>query len=1081
MYRSLLLLFLLISLVTCQTLVISTGLASVDHFKRAIDEPFYFLEANTYSHVDFSRYNKVFIALSGSTLSSSDADLLHAFVKNGGHLVIFGASNSSSFLSSIRSLITFTSTKWSSPLTVAHQYVHDPFCPLNNNLLPESHIYSSQVRLFGAIGDPDARVCQRSTQEGVPTAITKSLGLGHLVWIPLSAQDFYYEYECDWNYFKTLVQNSLRISKKDSYPIRSPVLLLFAQNSNFNSSIGFEKFIAQYYSSPNSYDVLHSTAFSTVPFIQYNHVILYMNGSYDVYDTSFIHLRLAVEQGVKLTVFGGLFSWSTSVKALAESGLLVMNFDSYSYTCTQQSEFTVFYQRESHALVKGIPYTFELQSKELNCYSFQVNDPTALVLLRNSENIPVVATKMIGKGHVTYLSFTFSEINSTQDFHYVSRLVENAFELSHHQVNPFPPKVLLLKLTVDPTSTLYSPVENLLAYMSINYNSITNTLYYHHSLIDISAYDTIIIASPTTRTDLSSSSMEAIPKWISEQGKRVILFGSSESSTDKGYWSKLMAFRAKSGCHNRITEDFDVVVNDRNDYLTRNIPPKYSFFNQKCTLSCMDVVDPLATTPIRRQDGYGSPFIAAKSIGKGVFVYIDLPTSCAVPSDFKFLSSLLTNALTITPDFAKRTGIPSLAVLVIDTDTAVGVYDYKLVQAALQSKSIKFDLLNAEPINYNHLSYYSEVIVLYNKTYSNTWVIDKLLKDGVKVFFMGSSEYDAYFTEDFNKIQHLSSVKTYTPSKPHYKVYQRNHVLAQNIPANISFSFSPVSSLVASSYDSVVVGVNGDNLPLLTCKTTQEWHNSTLTTFLTSGAKLDKIDVSDLQFMTVLFSNWFKLTSKDCQMAPAKQHLVHFIDILPKNSPQLLETIQSALLGSPLFQAPPVFDIFHNQQMNYDPSSYSSILFVIGGDRRFPTDFFAPLNDSLSMSRQRVFISGVADDYSFATAFSNFLVNISRVSPTLYPNPALKITTPNHPMVKYFPPVVMGSESKSNLRFRCALVKDESGINVLAKSSEDLPVLMEKNYDQSKLIYFTSPFSNWASEDYYYRDLLIYNFYRNIL
>ncbi|KAL0220303.1 hypothetical protein RCL1_000157 [Eukaryota sp. TZLM3-RCL] len=1067
---------LLLTTVSCQTLLISTGLLSSNHFKQAINEPFDFIATSSYTNIDFARYNKVFIALSGPSLKYEDVQLLKTFVLKGGHLVFFGSCTQGSFLHTIDSLIKLSPTSWSQIFS-SQQLAHDPSCPLTNNLPKLSTLSSPDIHVLRSISDLDARVCLRSGDQGIATAVTKSLGLGHFVYIPLTPQDSYSEVESDWYFFKTLVQNSLQITKKDASPIPSKVLLLFPIRSGYSTTIGFERFIREEYDGP--IDFLYADDFSNVPLFHYEHVILYMNSSTPVSVASFSHLRLAVEQGMKLKVFGGCAKSRDSSAALSQSGLLLVDYSAVAYKCTKKSGFSLFYNQATHSMVEGIPQTFELQSKDLNCYSSVLADPSAVVLVRNSDNIPVVAVKRLGQGHVTFMTFSFSGFQHVQDRLIISKLLCNSFDLSSDQVNPFPPKVLLLKLTIDYDKNLYNTVEEFLVYKSVKFNSISNDLNSFTNMVDVSLYETIILAAPHgVPTYFYDSGAEVVYKWLSEQGKRIIFYGGHSSPISKSSLSKIMTFRAAGTCKIRPSDEFDLIVTDDSDYLARRLPSRYSFINQECRTSCMEVADPFARVPIRREDGYGASFVASKAVGKGVFVFINLPIFCAAPLDDHFLSPLFSNALSIFPEHAIRTDTPSLALVLIDERSDASLSDYKLIQAALHFKSIKFDLLNPKPVNYVHLSLYSDVILLNNYTHKGVEDMEKLVGNGTNVFYMGAARSFVGQPAVFPNVQHVTNLELYMPSIPHFKTWTFDHPLIKDIRTNVSFSFSPVSSILAYSYDSVVIAVNGDNLPLLTCKTSAQWSNSTFTMFATSGRKLDNVVVPDLLFFGTLFSNWLRLTANDCQVR-SRKHLVHLVEVFPKNSPQIFDTIQSALFGLPLHQTSPLFDVYYGCHLDYNPSQFSSLIYTFGDTSSFSSTFFSPLSTSMSKTKQKVFISRSEGTREFADSFSSSFFNISRVNPYFAPNPALRITSRNHPLVRYFPPVVVGSELKSRLRYKSSKIDDPSQVNVIANNSENSPVLVEKEVGKSKLFFFTSPLDSYASEDYYYRDLLLYNFYRN--
>ncbi|KAL0221442.1 hypothetical protein RCL1_001296 [Eukaryota sp. TZLM3-RCL] len=794
------------------------------------------------------------------SLLSSDADVLTNFVKSGGHLIIFGGTTSLSFTSSLSSIISFSSTSWSQPLTVPHQFLQDPSCPVNRNLPAHVILSSPHIRTFGVISDPNARTCHRSTQEGVPTVVVKSVGLGHLVYISLTPDDVYSSNINDWNYFSTLIVNSLSITSQD------PVLV--------------------------------------------------------------------------------------------------------------------------------------------------------------------------------------------------------------------PSNVLLIKFSQDPDKTLFGPLENLLTFMKVGFHSVF--LYQVDDKTDVSAYETIILAAPPSAY-LSgfSDSLSTVFEWLEKSGKRVVLFGTTASSYSNEF-APIITFKGLLDCTSATTRTYDAIVKDPSDYLSQGLPPNYIFASKQCTLTCATVVDTQARIPIRRQDGFGMQLVAAKAVGSGVFVYIDLPTNCLSPADFQYHSSLLFNVLTITNVQAKRTSFPSLAVVQLSHSPNSYLrmpYVYRSVQEALDTAGLQYDFLNPSAINYSSLSHYSEFIILYNYSINFLDTVERILKSGRPVFFMGAAEGPNWllFIEEFRPIQHIGHHMP-RPFKPHFKVSRRGHPLVDGLPLNTSFNFQPFYTILPSAFDVVTVAVTDDNAPLLTCKTSELW-DTTFTLFAVSGNKLYSSDGDDIKFFATLFRNWRKLTPKDC-IVTRKKHLVH-LDVHPSYVPHLMNTVQAALNGPPLYDADPVYDTAFNMRLDYNLTHYSSIFISLDRRSWLPSDFFDTLRRSMTITKQKVFIIGTRDS-SFPAAFAK-LVNVTYIGETMCPNPALKVTAPNHPLLKFFPPIVAGSKSLSNFRTRYVDITETTDITVLARNSHNVPILVEKIFSQSKLFYFTCLLKGWSDEESYFRDLLLFNFYRSEL
>ncbi|KAL0225368.1 hypothetical protein RCL1_003280 [Eukaryota sp. TZLM3-RCL] len=1071
-----LLLLFFISTAFTKTLFISSGLSSSNHFKGALSgESYDYIETTSFHDIEFSSYDKVLIGLAGKTLTSLDVKLMSDYIRNSGHLVIFGGSTSFEYRSGILQLLWFNSSSWSNDLPRAHQITHDSSCKLSEGLSEKSSLYTKNLKLFGVISDPEARVCQRSDYNGAPTAVAKVLGDGHFVYIAMEAENVYTSSN-DKLYFNKLVQNSLKITRTGASVIQGNSLLVLAcHEEDMFRTREFETLVAQQYKVERfQYNVIHTLDFSDIPFIRYDHVIIYINVTLSPEQDDWDHVYSAVSSGVKLSLFGNIGRNSVN---LNNSKLLTVESKS-DFKFSSSGSVSIFYNRFGHKVVQNLASVFDLKSSELRQYSLQINDPNALVLLRNKEFIPITVAKKIGYGHLVYCSFIFSDLSDVNDHHYISTLFKNIFSLSNEQVNPSPPKVLFVKSRADVQGIYFSTLEEVVAATGVNFNTITSAEFTY--LFDISSYDTVVLAYMYSSYDwIQYSTIFRIKKWMEDDGKRVIFIGGSKESDFSERVSELILVRQLPGAISPKSSNYDIVVDGSVDYLTTNVPRQYQFFNSECATSFVDISDPLARTPVRRQDGFGVPFVASKSYHYGVYIHVDVPVECLNKVDSRFFVPLLSNAFKLTSAQAKRTNIPSLAVLVIDESRHVSGADYRVIQNALRSKLISHDVLTPYPIDADSLIHYSDIIILYNNSGNHSVGINTLVEQGKRVFFMGVPS-----TLSPPKLPLSYVIRPITRSTVDFKVWNREHVLVRNLPKNLTVNFQPIyNSIFSGGHDAKIVALSGSNFPLLLTKTNSSWKGGTFSVLAMSGKKLDTLDVSDSSFFGTLFSNWLNLKPQDCIVKP-KPNLVHILGQDMNSLPHLLDTIQYALHGKPLYEGEPLFDLAFSSHAEYDLSRVDTLLFSIGCYSRFDVCPYVGsyplinLANGLVGHKLKVLLAGGTDSVDFSSAFTKYLFEVTNKN-KFVPEPAMTIVEPSHPLVRYFPPVVRGASSRSGIRYAHVVPQTRSPyFKVIAKSDSYVCLSMFEYPQSGSVLYFlTSPLNSWDEEDIYYRDLLIQNFY----
>ncbi|KAL0221122.1 hypothetical protein RCL1_000976 [Eukaryota sp. TZLM3-RCL] len=1073
-----LLLIVFVTTVFTKTLFISSGLSSTDHFKNALaSETYDYIEATSFRNIDFAQYDKVLVALSGLHLSTLDTKLLSAFVKNSGHLVIFGGSMSHEFRNTLPELISFNYSSWTSELPSANQFSHDTGCTLSKNLPKLSVLNSKKLKVFGVIADTEARVCQRSSYNGVPTAVAKVVGNGHLVYIPLPADDIYTDPN-DFKYFKTLLLNSLEITKTGAMVLRGNNLLVLSWSLlDLLKTREFESIVSDYYKNDRfPYNVLHTLDYSQIPLEYFDHVIVYINVTNGPSQAAWDNVYKAVRGGLKLSLFGNI---GKNAQFLNKSQLLSVEYFS-DFKFSSGNFLSTFYNRHNHGIVKNVPTFFNVKSSELRQYTLDINDPNALVILRNKELVPIVVTKKVGYGSLVYGSFAFSQLTDTVDLYHMTLIINNVFGLTIEEVNPNPPKLLFAKSRTDPQGIYFNTTESLIASLGVNFNSVTSLEYV--SLTDVSQYDTVVLAYAYSPGNwIYAETVARIKSWMELKGKRVVFIGGSKDLYFSQRISEILEVRQLPGAFLRKSEAFDLVIDGSFDYLTTGLPHSYEFFNPECSTSFVDISDPLARTPIKRQDGFGMPFIAAKAINSGVYVHLDLALECLLVSEYRFLSILLSNAIKLTSLQARRTSIPSLAVLVVDESKYVSAVNYKIIQEALRTKLLKYDLLAPYPINVASLSHYSDIIILYNNSFNHSVEISSLVENGKRVFFMGT-----LVGSNRIPIVHDNSF-TFKQTAPHFKVWNRNHVLTNNLPLNVTFNFNPVQSILPRcGHDAMIVALTGNNYPLLLVKALPEWNGGTFTMFTFSGEKLHTSDVSDSTFFGLLFTNWLRLTPNDCVVVP-KKHVVQIIGQKFEELPHFLDTIQYALHGKPLYQGEPQFDLAFGTFAPVDYSIIDTLLLSIGcysPEFRCPTvhaSLLMNVANVLKTCKLDVFFAGGTSSSDFATAFDKYLFPVYYDS-KWYSNPALTVIETEHPIVKYFPTVVDG-QGASQIKYGFIRPTQSAtrypNFKLIAKTVDGSARLSSFSYasSNSTLYYLMSPLNSWHQEDVYYRDLLIQNFY----
>ncbi|KAL0224457.1 hypothetical protein P9112_003847 [Eukaryota sp. TZLM1-RC] len=1054
---------LLLSSVHCNTLLLSTGVEDVSHIKSALSVVDH-VEAEHYVDVDLFAYTDVIVALNSGSLNSKDAQVLKIFVENGGRLVFFGGSTSSSFHDTLSEVIMFEERSWRQPGTTVS--IWDDACQLTT-FLQDSVVITdeSSFRTFGVVADPLARVCLRD-ETGVPAVFAKPFGQGVLSYINLSPDAKFYQSSSTQTFLRHLLSNALLLSAGQAKWDRPDALMVYSIVSDrYMQTTIFETLVANHYKHGyRSYDVIYTNNFDKLPLSEYKHVNLYINGNSHSTST-FKALYDAVDKGLKLTVFGGSTGLSS---ALSNSNLLKTNTMSSSWF---SSKGVYLSDLPNHPLTEGLNVDLSFIDTSIGKYSVKVTDPNATVALRNADGWPFLLTKQIGKGFITFSTFTTVNELKPLDKHSLLKIVDNCFSLRYREAEYITHEVLLIQTFSAESPVDLLPTEWFLREEGIKYNVVATNEY---DDVNPSPYETIIIVF--NGGSFPSQQMNIINSWL-EKGKRVVFYGGSSASSYLSLMdSMFIKLRTTRTQWTRRSADIDLMVVDPSDPLTFNLPKEHSFKKSSCRSSAVDIADPSARVSIRRENGLGFPLAATKVVSGGVVVLIDFApgTSCDADEDRDYFNQLLLNSLKIK---AKDTEWTRNKVLLSITasNSDDSPLEMKGLHYALIDAGIDYDFIMPNSFNINDLESYSTYFIAYNGgSFASDQVkdIEYLMANNKRVYFWGGSRSQS-FNANFRDVFHITTNYDWiSTGLPHLESFETGRFNTK-LPFNATFDKTLKYCIRPSGRDGVIYQRNGDGYGAVACKSTQDWGNSifALTTFVPDFDRNSSL----FSYVRQLVLNFFQLAPSDCKSRKRNHaiQLSHSESMVPSQFKTAIDSAQAALGGKPFnLGGNPEFDFYFGDKDLFNPADYHSIFIMLNG-YDFDTSFYERLNNTMLSSRIKVFFSGGSGTSSFAGNLNKYLLRNS------YPGrwqtstqPTYRLTS-SHDLTRSLPQQHEGDRSS-----RSYVVKvDDGSARTLAVNGDGMPFLVQKRVGSSGFAYVVCPFSDWEVQDLFVQNVLIHNFY----
>ncbi|KAL0226980.1 hypothetical protein P9112_014304 [Eukaryota sp. TZLM1-RC] len=1056
---------LLISIVSCKTLLLTSDIGDVTYIKDNLGHFDNHIDTYHFSEVDLSPYTDVVVVYTYYDLNSDDAKCLIEFVSSGNRLVLFGFSQSESFIGTISELISITRQSWNRPPGDAELSIWDHGCALTTGL-NDTTILENDAYLFGVVEDPFARVCFRD-RDGIPSVVTKAYGKGVLTYFPLGYHERLFESSTTTVFLRQLLSNALSILPHQARWKRPDALMVYdVEISDAQQTRYFESMVSRFYTKGYlSYDVIYTYDYEKLPFSEYKHVNLYING-HKFSQEKFESLYNAVEKGMKLSIFG---TSTTLSHALDDSGLLRTNTEETSWLEMREC---FIYDLPNHPLLANVIKDFSFIDYDYPRFAVRVTDPKATVVLRNSNGWPALLAKQVGNGFLTFATPALSEFAPTgKDTVFMTSLVKNCFALTYKEAEFRAHEILVIQTTqssANPSPLLSS--EWFLREEGIKYNVVATNEYYG---IDCSLYTTVIVMF--YKGEFSNDNMEVVESWL-EAGKRVIFFGGSYSES---YISNINTnfIKLRTLRDNWISRsaDIDAAIVDPSDPLTSNLPKEYSF-QGTCTFSYVDIADPNARVSIRRENGFGFPLAVTKVVQNGVFVLVDFYPDCYRDDDSSYFKQLLLNAIHIEHKDTQWTRKKVL--LSISTSIAEdSPLEMNGLLHVLNNIGIEYDFIMPNSFSSSDLESYSTFFIAYNGgKLEEDEVADiiYLLKQNKKIYFWGGTR-SYRFTSHFKELFHVKSqFEWFSTGIPHLESFETGRFNTK-LPTNITFTESFQYMLRPTGREGVIYQRNGDGYGTVACKSTEEWGNSIFA--LTSFVPKFGLDSDIFSYVRQIIINFFQLQPSDCTKR-SRRHAIqisHSRSMLPSEFGPALNSAQHALGGRPFNQRDsPKFDLYLGDEELFDPGEYDSV-FLMLNEQDFESSLYTKLNASLYNARTKLFFCGGSSDSDFSTNFDKYLIRHSYNGEwTTSTEPMYTLTT-THPLTQGLP---LSHRGETGSREYVIKVTD-ADVNVLAYNGDKVPFLVEKRVGRSSSVaYITTPFNVWGHGDHFVQHMLIHNFYQ---
>ncbi|KAL0207122.1 hypothetical protein P9112_012833 [Eukaryota sp. TZLM1-RC] len=1058
----LLVLFLVLGSVDAKTLLLTTGIDDSSHLLSVLPESVVVIEADDYSHVDLSKFDQVIVAFDSADLDSKDANFLKTYALEGGNLILFGGSTSESFTSTLSDVVLLQHPQWRTPGNTLTIFDHG--CPLVDSMSPRSSIGNESLPTFALPVSSNSRVCFRDAY-GVPVVLTQSFHRGVVSFIGLSPRAEWYVDDDSIAFLGRLLTNAIRTTQTEARKPRKDNLLLFSMvNELLPSSLLFESLFNDYYHTHSSYDVVYTSSFSSVALEEYKHVVLYVYAEEKLFnEDSWKSLFNAVDKGIKLSLFGGSLDMS---KFLNMTALIRAKNDSFKWRSSSQILNNV---KPKHPLARKLPNIIEFNEVDLTKYSVEVTDAKFTTVFRNTKGWPALGAKQLGKGFVTFSSFKITKKLSFSDRKTLSQIVKNCFALTYDEAKFVPSEILVIRASTLNSFEVFNSTEEMLKNGGFNYDLVNSVQF---QLVDVAPYSTVIILNHNSA--LKPYQFQVVRHWVSS-GMRVVWYGSKDEYKfliQQGLSWNLISTR--SIYHETPTQTvIDAKITDSSDPLVRNLAPAFKFADS-CWVNHLGIDDLDARISIRRSNGLGDAIAASKTIGKGVFVIVDVDISCYAGDDRGYFQQLLFNSLSISPRDTHWKRKQVLLSLISDD------YNFDNLHFILNNIGVEYDFIRTNSVaSITSLEYNTYIIAFNGMDFADYSVdaLQSLLVNNKRVFILGGSlrlKSRELFSKNFIRLNDFDAL---WPFRSNGVQNFDQGKFNNNLPPNTTFSQHVYHPFVPTGEDVVVYQRSQNGYPCLMCKSNSQWGDSVLA--LSTLVPVDSNDNVFQSYLSQVITNFLSLESYDC-VRERRQHLVHLVVDNDGTFPNALEpaitAVQHALGGLPFhLGGVPLFDLIISNYVTEYVVDYNTI-FLNFVDSSLPHQYFRNLNNTLVFNSTKILLTGGDVSSHFVLHLDQYLMKADFLYKWVTSaQPTYKLGNP-HYLTRAFPRRHKGDVSSRQY----AVQVNDAKVNVLAVNGDKVPFLVEKKYGQSRLIYCPIRFAHWEKVDLLLQEMIIHNFYHYV-
>ncbi|KAL0222175.1 hypothetical protein RCL1_002029 [Eukaryota sp. TZLM3-RCL] len=639
-------------------------------------------------------------------------------------------------------------------------------------------------------------------------------------------------------------------------------------------------------------------------------------------------------------------------------------------------------------------------------------------------------------------------------------------------------KILYVRLS---TSSTTGVVDSILSSQPVPYSKLIRTSLDN---VEKTSHNIILITN-----DQIDTSVEPILPWLAD-GKHVIIIGGTKAR-DAYKWEKTLPQLIKVNSLRKQTQDeFKWGTFKSSNPLVSGLPTQVQIPEiRSADVSYISLADIECHVSVRTESGFGHPVVFSKVIESGLLTWIDIDMktfNSLKPVISMYFKILLTNAFKLTPSSFINLR-PSTLVFIAQFWINRLPHEFSKFETVLRSSFIDYDFTSAQEtksvFDSPVMNHYSHVIIFSHTNGEEDEVIvgvDMLAKRGQAVLLLGDFEERIQFSLTKRFLGHFF-LKYVTEFPPLLHIFDPTHPLSLGMPSNVTFSKDLRSASFPSGHDAVVIARNDVGLPVLVCKSDDNWKGGLIVhqsfkifdDFISSTSSLIYIEKLILNFMNVARNpSVCKPFEKSNLVVVSPDTRKSGASVTVYN--EILKGIQRLLGGGPLETSCPAFQLsLPGTHLHMDFDKFKTILYLVDGSFNHIFEF-SSLSSAIENGVE-VFLAGGPGDDDLASSLTDlFDYAYSNITWQMAKSPVVTVVDSHNPIVKGLSKQHTFLADSNALKFN---VRSPVDVHVIAKYNDGQPFLFSKNIGDSVFYYCVAPFKSWKEYDLVFQMHLIANFY----